>query len=349
MDDGELATLSAWADGRAGASPRLAVRAWAILKREQRIPPLQLNQALGGATRAAQWFSAFDTMGLAGLIDAPRSGRPANALAAMTDRLALARGPAGHAVLEAAREAPRSQREALWRLNRKSGASLERRHGLDLGIAAPPDWFNLGGLFLGRGLCVMGFMQRPDDTWSGTAGRWLGVRRTEIRCLVGHSRRPTLWSAIDARLVEEFDTSRSDSAAETKSLRRFVGEMAAVANGSPGRLTVEVIVDLDSRDSLIEWLRQCRRLALWRPVSGRFPTALGDHRICAAGPAMAPAIRHALDRQVPRLAAGARAKIATTLAAQLATPFAWIRAETSDEAEAVSDGHPTGEEDDTDD
>lgn len=335
MHEDDRAVLEEWSEGRAGASTRLARRAWTILERDQRAHPGRLAHAVGGAGDAARWFKAFDAMGLAGLVDAPRLGRPASTLSAATQHVEAICRTRGVQRTEAARGLPRHERDALWRANRKTGANLSRRRVYDLGLAAPPGLTDLGGVFLGPGLCVLAAVHRADEVVTHSGGLWLDVPRLLPPPALISDRRPSVLTALGLRTQSQSRLARPPvvSAAEAASanskakrlLRRWVDLLGSLASEAHGRVRIHAVADLNHAPLLVDYFGLCRRSALWTPVNKRFPSALTRHSLGAHRGRSEGALQAALSDLFPEAYPEALREFLDQLMRPAQSPLAWVR------------------------
>lgn len=353
MHEDDRSILKAWSRGEAGASARIARRAWAILLRDQRAHPSRLALAVGGAGEAARWFAAYDGMGLAGLVDAPRAGRPASALAEVTRRLVATGSGDGASRCASTRSLPRNEREALWRANRKTGAFLLRRHQLDLPLPTTPELDELLAVFIGPGLCVLASVLSADELLDHPMGTWLGVPRVAAlrtpRAPDTPGGLPSVLTALGTTLaarspVHQMSTRQRSDSGDRRSerlLRRFVCELAALAQAMPGHVQVQAVADLEWPVLLVEYFSLCRSAGLWTPVNDRFPSPLAWHGPVAHRGAAGRALQSALSRLMSHGSANSLGTLIELLRRPVMSPFAWVRCLTPQNADDGSNNWPS--------
>ena len=336
MNEDDASVLSAWSKGEAGATTRIARRAWAVLQRNERVDPYRLATAVGGAGEAARWFDGYDAMGLVGLVDAPRSGRPAATLA-KADASLLATGagaPNQHRV--AAKSLPRNEREALWRANRLAGRHLCRRHRYDLPLPAPAGIRDLGAVFIGPGLRVLVAVRGVDEVLDHPHGSWLDVSRTQALAVRLQTRnRPNVMSALAVGPEEAVTPTQAgtrnrinETVADThirKLLRRWVAEVAELSRTLVGRLEIKAVINLDQSPMFVEYLAHCRSACLWTPVKLRYPSPIARHDPVVHRGAWDSALFTALQKLSPKSSGEDVERLTASLANPSILPFAWVR------------------------
>lgn len=192
MHQDDKLILSLWAKGKGGANQRLARRAWTVLKEGTDRPRDGLGLGWANAADDSEWVRRFHRMGLVGLFDSPRTGRPlvyesdVNAKLQHVKALAetsLAAVPEARKLLLG--DLSRPQKEALWRALRSRGeTSLRSTHGKDLTVNAPEGLHALMTVVLTPRLKWLAFMPKPNPHLSDTKGTLVGVINVKSHALV---------------------------------------------------------------------------------------------------------------------------------------------------------------------
>lgn len=120
LTEHESHLLGQWLKPGGNVPLGLAKRAWCVLQRDL---PLEDLSACGlTEERILALFDNFDRMGIVGLADAPRSGRPV-------------RHSVDLATVRSSRIASLDERDAVWRQSRLKGVALKRERNQLIGIA----------------------------------------------------------------------------------------------------------------------------------------------------------------------------------------------------------------------
>ena len=358
MSPAEKLILEAWSEGHGGASLRLSKRAWLILQEAERVNPIAVGKAWGSAADAQAWVLAFRALGLVGLIDAPRTGRPAsrsNAVAQVVDELDGARDiDAARALV---RGLNRSDKEAVWRANRRTGVVVERGHRmLDLEVPVPSALRDLSGIFISKQLTVIAALERSDQIFEQTRGTWLAVPRgiarpSQLKNLPGRDLLTTLNVRIKATTSSKSDpnspSARRSAAAEARGsislLARFMDELVQTSEDHPGRMAIAALTNIEAGEPFVQFLSICRRHRLWTPRPPRYPSALKsmtpfafNNKITfafATQAALAHLLPTASDEPIGELLDGIRRP--------RSRPFCWLRSSDLDEEPDGSDWYGT--------
>jgi hypothetical protein len=333
VDDHERTILEAWKEANAGASGRLARRAWIVLQRHQRVHPLKLAAAVGTSREAAKWLSAFDRMGLVGLFDVPRSGRPASVLKEGNKALdELGGGAARRNALTPFLH--RNAKEALWRVNRLTGEHVNRKHRWrDLPLRCPPECPDLGAVFIGPGLRIIAAIRDADEVLGPLLGTWLGVRHLQRAQKEDLHSRLNVLSVIGTSELNENACSASSWSHVTAQgndhfqqiLTRFMMRLANLADAIPGRVQIHPIIDLEGEELPIKYMTLCRKLMIWSPVNNKFPSSIEWHRPIA----YKKKIYEVTPENFANLSSGVTKQFIDTFYKSIMNPkyapFAWVR------------------------
>ncbi len=266
----ERALLMAWSNQLAGAGPRLARRAWAILEDHKRTKPGDLSSAWGDASDLHQWVMSYRRFGPAGLLDAPRPGRPKSAgleaeelIRTLNDRTSSSALPPEW------QAANRSIKEAAWRQMRSVGSERVTRRGRHLDVPLPihPGLRDLTAVFAdGQGLIAIATFDHLDDYIESLQGTWVGVP-SSVR---GKSKgiRYSLTEALDIRFRSQLSIAgvahRKPSPAEIKQkIARFADRLTAFSALRIGALQVTLVVDLRQGLHLPHLLQSLRDRGIW--------------------------------------------------------------------------------------
>ena len=351
MSPDEKLILSAWAHGHAGASRRLARRAWLVLHDLERTNPIEIGKAWGSPAEAQAWVLEFRAMGLVGLMDAPRSGRPAtrgNAVAPIVEELERARDRiAKRAIL---RGFSRKERDAIWRANRRTGQVIERGHRtLDLDVPVPSALRDLEGVFVSPELVVIAALDRSDQMFDQMRGVWLAVPRAAA----GPAKslklpRRDLLTTLSIRITADGGeiakpattlkkrASRSGLKSAASLLSRLVERLAEISDACRGQMEIVVLTNVDAGGLFLHFLALCRRHRLWTSRSDRARSSLKQMMPSAFEPgSLALTAQTALAQLLPNSSGEPLADLFDGIRRPRSQPFCWLRE--FDEAEESSD------------
>lgn len=237
--DASRAILELWANEKRPASIRLNARAWAILQNLQRRGGRELGEALMGSAQVATWWKSFNTMGLVGLMDAPRTGRP---------------------------RSNESGNDARWREQRRTGSKALRVRRFALPIQTKEALLELAAIFVRRDLLVVAFDGDRLTDFGDLGGEWLDVPGSEN----GRKHVPTggttgsygASDVINAIRVAASLTTRIKARAQLEQQQRFVDRLAEMASERPGKLAVAISAQPTS-EQFRQLLSDFRRHRLW--------------------------------------------------------------------------------------
>jgi hypothetical protein len=330
LDPHERAVLQAWANGRAGASPRLSKRAWLVLAEADRSNPIAIGEAWGGSREVRDWINRFRREGLPGLIDAPRRGRPPTALDAAKSALQKARPTSHRQLLESARALPKPSREALWRHNRLTGDTLDRVHRqLDLPLQVPPALNDLVCLYADAGLIMLGRMPKADRHLDTPNGRWLHVKSSHQN---GSASKDVPRDMLSALALPSHNDDPHHPV-----LPRFATALLRLAKTHRNRIELTTVVNLNRGMSYIEWLRHYARAGFGNTSTVEKQPVLRSNVTIAHDDRLAFAVQEALVRTFPDVKSKFLGKMLDHLRHPRALAFAWVRTPNTDlEVEADS-------------
>lgn len=316
--------LHAWAHGDGGVSQRLSKRAWLVLQDAARVHPVHISQAWGRAVRVQTWLTAFHAMGLPGLMDAPRSGRPSELVFEM-DRIhtAMRNSSAGldYAAIRALRQQPRNLREAIWRANRLNGSTLERRHRkLDVPLPVPDGLNGLHGLLLLPGFLLMATRTKGQPAVSEGFGTWLSVP-WQSSILAGRDGMPhNLLSALQYNRQQHAPGFRADR----HLMERFLYSLQGYTARFPGVLRLDAVCDMKRASHLLHFLAWCRQFGGWPTRSTSCPGFLQDLHVASSEPMLAIAVQKLLARALEQACAARLAQLLDELRQTSNGSLAWV-------------------------
>lgn len=350
MNLDEKLILMAWARGLAGAGSRLAKRAWWVLEDQQRRSPGQRVGAWTNAAEAQAWLLNFHTMGLVGLLDAPRVGRQpvhADKVLEALDRLeALAADDRAthHQKRRVLETLSQQEREALWRAVRRTGATVMRnRGGLDLSVPAPAGLRDLLAIHLGKGVKILAFLPRSSGLSDQFKGRWMGVPNTRISAQGAQAPRHDLIHALSTEVRVQ-----SGAAAHARSSMRLAKKEAVlearvlnhvgeVALAHPGVISLDLLVDLDAGPQIMRILKRLRACSLWGNVSRRNPGLLASLSVRPYQTAWAAAAQNSLAVHLQHVDAALLGDFLDKLTLKRQGVFSWVKTLADEPMEPESD------------
>ena len=248
--DHSLEFLTQWANSRAMDSPRLRTRAWLVLETLQRRGGLDLAQATVGSAQAAKWLIDFHNMGLVGLMDTPRTGRPRKAA---TERSASAQW-----------------RDA--RLDSRTGEGIRQRtHRRALPIRTLAPLAQMAALFVCEGLAVLVFTEAALEQHELLKGEWLDVSgANQTGALPQQIAAPNLLHALGAAQQRSKPTRLRPL---REQLSRFVSRLHDLCCRYKGQ--VDVVISARPDEPLLrELLGELRKFRLWEHHSPASPGLL---------------------------------------------------------------------------
>lgn len=287
MNKDEELILRAWSRGLAGASARLAKRAWWVLEDYERRPPSARVGAWANAAEAQAWLGNFHAMGLLGLLDAPRVGRPLvhkDKLDKVKDQLAewADEGQAG--TLPQKRylltTMTQQEKEAWWRTMRSTGDSfLKNRDELDLPVPAPAGLGDLLCIHLASRIKVLAYWPPALRHSAQCKGYWLGIPNARIKESQARNRKQDLLDALSTEIrvgqsgVGQGVAGQGAAGPARKVLKlakkedalleRVLLHIAQAAQAHPGEVKLNVLVHLEAGPQLMWAFKRLRSLRLW--------------------------------------------------------------------------------------
>lgn len=242
----DLELLSAWAEGKAGATQRISRRAWLVLESLRKRDPYVLGEVGSGTSRVHELLGRYRRMGVLGLLDDPRAGRPKSVDTNLNDALTEAGTFHPAAAAAVIRTLPKSVREAVWRENKKSGTTLERdRRMRTCRVAAPIGLPQLMGILSLPGLMVIVSASEPDSIRFSGGGVWLGERAIAENSTASTAQAAKLATAVQQAYAEAGHGARSapsNARLVHEVFPRFHEWLEETTLTLEGQLTVDVAV-----------------------------------------------------------------------------------------------------------
>jgi hypothetical protein len=281
MHQDDKLILSLWAKGKGGANQRLARRAWTVLKDGTDRPRDGLGLGWANAADDSEWVRRFHRMGLVGLFDSPRTGRPSVYESDVNEKLHYVKELAGSSMASAPEarklllgDLNRHQKEALWRALRSRGeTALRSTHGQDLTVNAPEGLHALIAVVLTPRLKWLAFMPKPNAHLSDTKGSLVGVTkvRSSVQVIGGVRSSADLIQALHMdllppkRVLEDADLfDKRMLRREKYFLHRATSHLVDLATRYPGRIAVHLFADMTTPANLMDVLSAFRTNQLWR-------------------------------------------------------------------------------------
>ena len=331
----ELAIMQMWANGAAGATPRLAKRAWRILEELKHRPPKDLAGTWANASEALRWVKAFHSMGLVGLMDSQRSGRPLvegeTIEQARKAFNALENLPIRSSKVERGKilwDLSRREKESLWRLNRTNGKTLLRnRNGYDLPISTSAGIENLACIFLSKKIKIIGFLEDSNKLRWQHNGIWIGVPKIKNRSLK-FKKQPRLLDALSIEISQNNNAENfnlNSQARNTYLISRLLDEITKNSEKYIGKITLWVIADLSAGGELIDLLKKFRARKLWKRNDSSQDGLLKELNIIPAGTLPGTQIQKIIVKNMGNASADELGKLQDLLTTPRANSFCWVR------------------------
>jgi hypothetical protein len=349
MNNDEKLILTAWSRGLAGAGARLAKRSWWVLQDSQRRPPGEMVGAWANASEAQAWILNFHTMGVVGLLDAGRTGRPSihvDAVNHVQEKLQVltAEGEASRDLRSSLlKRLSQEEKEALWRSVRRSGSRvLRNRGGLDLPVPVPAGLRDLLCVHLGKGVKILAYLPESSRHLDELNGVWLGVPKTR---LASDGENVSKYNLVNALSVEVCVRSRIEDqkAVESKAQKRedvleerVLEHIRKVAETFPGAVVLDLLVDLSEGVLLIRVLQRLRSRKLWSTGLGKNPGNLCTLRIIPYQKTWAAAALMSLASYLSNVEGTLLAELQDQLTLKRSGVFSWVRTADLEKTENAS-------------
>ena len=338
MEVDDRIVLTTWANGRGGASVRLARRAWWVL--------MDRGEPIGGrvgawanAAEAQRWLRDYYAIGLIGLLDLPRPGRPRKHNTEVNRALEKLKESRSGRVKNTQRDIASevltplslSQRQALWRDLREIGENVYRkRNGLDLAVPVNHDLRNVACVLLTENVRILAFMAECDAVWSDLNGTWINVPHLPTKnkgwSKRGISLRDALNFEVSARSSNKKGGGGLRAKREELMTARAIDHIYQMASDNTAKLSVRVFFDIRNGASAIKVLKRLKERNLWVDRSGRNPGFLGDLRISPFVDSWALNVQTALAEELHESHANALDEFYDALTLRRVEPFCWLRA-----------------------
>lgn len=291
LSEHEKVLLGAWSNGQCGVPARVARRAWLILQESARVNPVALGQAYGGASRASQWLARFRGMGVLGLLDKPRAGRPATLVQQAAPQAGTESQWSDETITtEAFLKLDRRSKEVIWRMNRLSGQSMiRRRRTIDLVLAPPADLRDLAGVLLLPGLIALAVIERSDQVLDSELGLWMSVTPAVLMRVITEPSPPVnlahdLLSVLKTGVGPASDKSKDKRCLKAKPsrklsaekellLQRWVRAINKLVLAIPaGRMSIHVHGDTKEGHVFMRLLTLFAEYQLWANMDPAYPS-----------------------------------------------------------------------------
>lgn len=349
MTADEKIVLSAWANGLGGINPRIAKRAWLVLAHEVRLSPAELAGVWSNAVEAQRWVKNFYAMGLVGLLDAPRSGRPErheSAVVSATEKLDLlriARRNKASVVADTVLDSlSKQEKESLWRSMRLQGKNpLRKRHGLDLPVAVPDGLRDLACVLLTPRLKVLAFMGESWRHWDTLDGTWISVPQARLAGGVKGREVHDVLSAmrLDVGRAKDLKSKERSAASvrrDTLLINRATGHLQELAIRFPGAVDLLAFTDLKYPVPLMSLMQRMRECGLWQKATQASQGRLKSACIAPYRDSWAPAAQMAIASHLSQSPADLIGELQDVLSIQRRASFCWLKSldqrETDEEA-----------------
>ena len=355
MHQDDKLILSLWAKGKGGANQRLARRAWTVLKEGTDRPRDGLGLGWANAADDSEWVKRFHHMGLVGLLDSPRTGRPLVYESDVNEKQQYVKEMAGSSLATAPEarklllgDLTRHQKEALWRALRSRGeTALRSTHGQDLTVNAPDGLHPLITVVLTPSLKWLAFMPKADAHLSGTKGTLVGVSKVKssVQVIGGVRSSADLIQALQMdflpprRVLEDADLfAKRMQRREKHFLHRATAHLVDLATRYPGRIVVHLFADMTCPATLMDVLSVFRANQLWRQQhhNKRSEGLLDDLRVVPFGRSWNSEAQTTLVTYLANAPERDLTGLFDALTLKRRVAFCWLRQEESHEPDEVS-------------
>jgi hypothetical protein len=349
MNSEDKMLLTAWSRGLAGAGARLAKRAWWVLQDSERRPPGQMVGAWANASEAQAWILNFHSMGVVGLLDSGRSGRPSihvDSVSHVQEKLHLLSiegEPSRYLRSGLLKKLSKEEKEALWRSVRRSGSSvLRNRSGLDLPVPVPAGLRDLLCVHLGKGVKILAYLPESSRHLDELNGVWLGVPKSR---LASDGENASKYNLVNALSVEVRVRSRIEDqkVIESKTQKREVvleervlEHIRKVAETFPGVVVLDLLVDLSEGVQLIRVLQRLRSRKLWSAGLGKNSGNLCSLRIIPYQKTWAAAAQMSLASYLSNVEGSLLAELQDQMTLKRTRVFSWVRTADLEKTENAS-------------
>ncbi len=330
----EQLILTAWSRGLVGASQRLARRAWWVLQdRSKTRSAVTGGGAWANAAEAHKWVINYHAMGLVGLVDAPRGGRPMLHSEAVEDaqerlsKIEQSQVAEVQAVkLDQIKDLTRHEREALWRKSRLSGQSVVRAtNGKNLPLSVPHELRDVLAVVLTKHLKILAFFEKSENYWSGLAGEWIGVPPVKRGQLAGSDiNRSSLLSSLAIDVQQAKTSGKTDRRAKWM-IARALDHIEQVAAQYPQKVSVSVIFDLDAPKPFVDLLQALRAKQLWALQNQQIPGLLKHLHSYPFEKKWGLAVQMALATHLSEAGANVLSEFQDVLTLNRQGEFCWLR------------------------
>ena len=341
--------LMAWSRGLAGAGARLAKRAWWVLQDSGRRPPAELVGAWANASEAQAWILNFHSMGLVGLMDAPRSGRPsvhADTVSHAREQLQALAADGKNARAQRVKlleTLSSEEKDSLRRTMRRRGETILRnRGGLDVPIPVPAGLRDLLCVHLGSGVKMLAFFPESSRHSDQLNGVWMGVANARLAADGNKAKKHDLIHALQteirvaSRSADPAKASLKAEKAEAILEERVLGHLELVAESHPGSVVLHVLVDLDQGPRMVRVLRGLRARKLWPTGLGKSPGLLAGLRVVPYETSWAAAAQMTLAENLQHVDGALLGELQDQLTLKRKNVFSWVRTEDVDQTEPAS-------------
>jgi hypothetical protein len=331
MTKEDLLVLQSWAEGLCGANARLAKRAWLILENHRRKSPQLISGAWGDSKEAQKWIKSFHSMGLLGLLDAPRIGRKRVHTLLETKLEHLRDRDQSTDKKEVFDKLTKKERESLWRLKRTKGMEfLRKREGLNLQVTTTPTLSDLAGLLITPTIQVISTFSNSKMHIDGLNGTWLHVDK-RVKSKNGSVNIPhqNLLAALKIKITR---SEASQVAFEKKTklsidkfIKRTVESIKNISSTYPKRLSVAVIVDINGGDNLVRFLNELRKSMLCVKDTSSESSKLKGLHIIPHSNNRAEKLQYLLAREFEHSNQDDLGELLDSISIRRQDPFCWIR------------------------
>jgi hypothetical protein len=334
LSPNEHLILSAWAKGLMGASQRLARRAWWVLQDRLK----ERTQVTGGgawanAMEAQRWVLNFHAMGLVGLMDAPRAGRPmihAEAVEEIEGRMRQIQ-QSQVADVDAVKLAQfddltKQEKEAVWRQSRLKGQEVvRRRNGASLPLDVPYELRDVLGIVLTRGIKILAFFEHSENYWNELNGSWIGVPKVKKTSLSSSVlNRKSLLSAL-ALDVQIAKTNVRPDGPTNWMIASAIEHISTIAAEHPGKVSLMIAFDINTPKVLLKLLQSMRSKRMWAHKNPKIQGVLNELHVYPYENNWGFAVQQALGLHLSRASSTVLGEFQDVLTLKRNAPFCWLR------------------------
>ena len=342
MKINEQTILAIWAHGGGAVSKRLAKRAWHVLEDFKKTSPRALQSTWSNASEAQHWVDQFRSMGLMGLVDAARKGRPLlyeSKVKKSKEEIAVLEG-LNTIQKQILHELSKKEREALWRSNRNEGRTLIRdSRGLDIPIPVPDGFQNLAGIFLSPNIKIFALVKEISNPWFQLNGTWVGIPKQKIKSGINLSSSANFIDALSIKISSDIikNDLKTNGNFENYLLLRYLSRIKEICADKKVKINLSIFFHINESNQLIKIFKEMRKMQLWESRNFTNSGLLDELNIIPIGNSFPMQMQTFIAKIFPDATGDQMADFLDRLTITRPDYFCWIREDDRDELSESSD------------